>query len=115
MPRGRAFAIELTQEERDVLERNIRRRKTSSALASRSRMVLLAAEGLTNLEIAARVGACGPTVGVWRNRFHEKRLEGLFDEPRVGRPREIGDDAIRAGRRRDAGSEAKRGHVSSVT
>jgi transposase len=94
MPRGRAFAIELTQEERDALERNVRRRKTSSALASRSRMVLLAAAGLTNLQIADRVGACGPTVGVWRNRFHEKRLEGLLDEPRVGRPREIGDDTI---------------------
>lgn len=96
MPRGRAIRIELSEDERDALKRNLRRRKTASALSMRSRIVLLAADGLTNLEIAPRVGASAHTVGVWRNRFVQERLDGLYDEPRVGRPREIDDDRIEA-------------------
>lgn len=60
----------------------------------RSRIILLAAEGRTNQEIASLVGACAPTVGTWRNRFVKGRLDGLYDEPRVGRPRQIGDNRI---------------------
>jgi hypothetical protein len=43
-----------------------------------------------------RVGLGDDTVGIWRQRFASKRLEGLYDEPRVGRPREIGDDQVEA-------------------
>src|ERR1700716_1525205 len=59
MPKGKAVAVVLTPDEREVLERNVRRRKSSYALAMRSRMVLLAADGLTNEAIAERVGAGG--------------------------------------------------------
>lgn len=96
MPRGKAVAIELTEDEREALERNVRRRKSAHALSQRSRVVLLASEGLTNGAIAERVGLGSGTVGVWRNRFARDRLDGLFDEPRVGRPREIGDDQVEA-------------------
>jgi transposase len=96
MPRGKAIAIKLNEDERATLERNVRRRKSAHALAQRSRIVLLAAEGLTDGAIAERVGLGRDTVGIWRNRFARQRLEGLFDEPRVGRPRDIGDDQVEA-------------------
>jgi transposase len=38
------------------------------------------------------MGVCAVTAGTWRNRFAEKRMEGLYDAPRPGAPREIGDD-----------------------
>lgn len=96
MPRGKAAQVELSQDERDALERNVRRRKSAHALAQRSRVVLLAAEGLTDGAIAPRVGLRRETVGIWRNRFVKDRLGGLLDEPRVGRPREIGDEQVEA-------------------
>jgi transposase len=96
MPYGKSIAITITDEERAVLERNLRRRKSAHALAQRSRMILLAADGLTNAAIGERIGVWGSTVGTWRRRFAEKRLAGLFDEPRVGRPRAIGDDLVEA-------------------
>jgi transposase len=93
---GKAISIVLTTEERAALERLIRRRKSAHAIAQRCRIVLLAADGMTNLAIAERVGVGKDTVGIWRQRFADKRLEGLYDEPRVGRPRSIGDDQVEA-------------------
>jgi transposase len=58
--------------------------------------VLLAAEGLENKEICANLDVDPNTVGKWRRRFSERRVDGLLDEPRPGRPREIGDDEIAA-------------------
>jgi transposase len=60
----------------------------------RSRIVLAAAEGLSNLEIAERERVSRPTVTKWRNRFAERRLEGLVDEPRPGRPRTVTDEQV---------------------
>lgn len=96
MPKGKAVSIELTKDERETLERHVRRRKSAHALSQRARIALLAAEGLNDGAIAERVGLCRETVGVWRNRFATERLDGLLDEPRVGRPRDIGDDQIEA-------------------
>lgn len=96
MPRGKAVPVVLSAEEREALERHVRRRKSAHSLAQRCRIVLLAADGLTNLAIAERVGMGADTVGIWRQRFTDKRIEGLYDEPRVGRPREIGDEAVEA-------------------
>ncbi|HZE16710.1 MAG TPA: helix-turn-helix domain-containing protein, partial [Mycobacterium sp.] len=59
----------LTEEERTTLTRWVQRRKSSQALASRSRIVLGCAEGLTNKQVAAREGVSQPTVGKWRLRF----------------------------------------------
>jgi transposase len=94
MPTPTAVVIELTDAERDRLEAWSRRPKTAQALALRSRIVLAAAEGLANGEIAERERISRPTVTKWRNRFAERRLEGLLDEPRPGRPRTVTDDQV---------------------
>jgi transposase len=78
--------LELTDGEREQLVRWERRRKSSQALALRSRIVLRCAEGLPNTEVAAVCGVSTPTVGKWRRRFCELRLDGLADDPRPGRP-----------------------------
>src|SRR6476620_3302373 len=83
--------VVLSDEEREVLERWARRAKSSQALALRCRIVLAAAEGLSTLEIARRLGCNRGTVAKWRCRFVEHRLDGLHDEPRPGGPRSIGD------------------------
>jgi transposase len=96
MARGRAaVAICLSAAERDELERLARRRSTAQALALRARMILMAAAGATNTAIADRLGIGSQhTVGRWRKRFARERVDGLFDEPRPGAPRTIGDDEI---------------------
>src|SRR3954452_9763138 len=96
MPSSTAAVVVLSDEERDQLERWTRRRTSAQALALRARIVLLAAEGLTNTEIAERLGVSRPPVTQWRNRFVEHRLDGLSDVPRPGRPRTIGDEKSEA-------------------
>ncbi len=71
-----------------------RRRSSAQALALRSRIVLAAAEGLKNTEIARRLEVQHETVRKWRSRFARGGLDGLLDEPRVGRPRSIGDQKV---------------------
>src|SRR5665648_1013861 len=82
----------LTVEERDQLTRWSRRAKSSQALALRSRIVLACAGGVDNKTVAARLGCAAATVGKWRARFVELRLDGLLDEPRPGRPPSISID-----------------------
>ena len=94
MARGKAIAIVLGDEERDELDQRVRRRKTLHGAARRARIVLLAADGLSNTVIAEKLGVSRRTVGLWRSRFAERRLEGLDDEPRPGAPRKIGDDKV---------------------
>jgi len=94
MPSPVAVAIELSVAEREQLDAWTRRRSSAQAVALRSRIVLAAAEGLKNTEIAERVGVTRPVVTKWRNRFAEDRLEGLLDEPRPGRPRTVTDAQV---------------------
>lgn len=91
MPRtGRPkAALELTEAERDQLQRWARRRKSSQALALRSRIVLGCATGADNKSVAAELGCSVATVGKWRSRFVQSRLGGLSDEDRPGRPSSI--------------------------
>src|SRR4051794_33656384 len=92
MPDPVAVQIALSEDEREQLEAWSRRRKSAQALAQRSRIVLLAAEGLKNTEIAQRLGVTRPMVTKWRSRFAVERLDGLVDEPRPRGPR-AGADA----------------------
>jgi|SRR5215471_2237905 len=81
----------LTHDERATLDSWARRRTTAQAVALRARIVLQAADGQSNTQIARRERVTRPTVGKWRHRFVEKRLDGLLDEPRPGVPRQITD------------------------
>jgi transposase len=94
MPITTAVSIEVSDEERAQLESWARRRSSAQALALRCRIVLLAAQGLNNTEIARRLGVHRPMVHKWRSRFAEHRLDGLVDEPRPGKPRSITDEQV---------------------
>ena len=95
MRTGRPKAeLELTSDERVELERLARRSKTTQALALRSRIVLACADGASNSQVAKQLAITGATVGKWRKRFIERRINGLLDEPRPGIPRKISDEDV---------------------
>ena len=94
MPSSVLVPVELSDAERAQLESWTRRRTSAQALALRSRIVLLAAEGHNHREIARELGIDRNTVAKWRSRFVEHRLDGLTDEPRPGRPRMITDEQV---------------------
>lgn len=91
-PRLRELKLS-TQENAQLLEWT-RRHKTSQALALRARIVLACAQGHNNSEVARDCRVYRQTVGKWRARFLERRLDGLLDEPRPGAPRKHGDAKI---------------------
>lgn len=86
--------LTLTDEERETLLRWSRRAKSSQALAQRCRIVLDCADGKSNQQVAADLGIWPQTVGKWRRRFLERRLDGLVDEPRPGAPRTVTDEQV---------------------
>jgi hypothetical protein len=86
MPRRSPYRIELSDEERAVLESLARSYTLPYWQVTRAQMVLMAAEGMRNDEIAARLGCGRDVVSQWRKRFFEQRLAGLEDRPRRGRP-----------------------------
>ncbi len=92
---GRPLApLTITDDQLAELRRWVRRPKTSQGLALRARIILGAAKGWSNSDIAEDLGVCGPTVGKWRQRFLDSGLDGLVDAPRPGKPRQIGDDDV---------------------
>jgi hypothetical protein len=97
MARPPRHRIELSGEERRVLERTARAEKLPFQEVQRARIVLYAADGLHDTEIAARLDSSPGLVGRWRRRFAEQRLEGLKDKPRSGRPRRFPPGAGRRG------------------
>lgn len=95
MKRGRPKAkLVISPSERATLERWTTRRKTAAALACRARIILLSAKGMTNGAVADKLDISPQMVCKWRARFIEKRLDGILDEPRAGRPRKVGDAEI---------------------
>jgi transposase len=94
---GRQLApLVLSEEERSELKSLAARRKTAQALALRARIVLACAEGGQNKDIAAEMDLDRATVGKWRRRFVQHRVDGLHDDPRSGAPRTIDDVRIEA-------------------
>ena len=95
MPKGRPVAVvTITREQRAQLESWSRRPKTAQALALRSRIILLAADGQSSTAVAQQLATSGHTVGKWRQRFLEAGLDGLLDEPRPGTPRKLSDQQV---------------------
>jgi len=86
--------LEIAPEDRAKLSMIARRPKSAQAMAMRARIVLSCGQGLSNSEVAQKLHVTGATVGKWRERFRESRLDGLLDEPRVGAPRKITDRQI---------------------
>jgi hypothetical protein len=85
-----APALTLRDGDRERLESWLRARSVRAGLVKRARIVLLAADGLTNQKIATRVGASRTTVVIeWRNRYQARGVAGLEDRDRSGRPREV--------------------------
>jgi transposase len=86
MPRTSPYRIVLTEDERRRLEAAARRYTSPYRDVVRARIVLYAAEGLGNDEIATRLDTPRQVVSKWRKRFFDQRLAGLGDLPRGGRP-----------------------------
>lgn len=84
----------LSDEERDRLQSLAHRSRSQSLLARRARVVLACAEGLDNQVVAKKLRCSKGMVGKWRSRFLKAGLESLYDEPRPGAPRKVGDDQI---------------------
>jgi putative transposase len=90
--------LELKEREREELEALVRKHSTPQQIAQRGRMILLAAQGMNNEQVARELGACADTVRTWRMRWIGRQklswedfslLERLSDQPRPGRPCEI--------------------------
>jgi transposase len=88
-----AVVVALDPAEEELLRRRLRTGSTSQQEALRARIVLRAAEGATNRQIAVENGVSQQTVGLWRQRFVASGVDGLCDQQRSGRPRVI-DDAV---------------------
>jgi len=86
MPRHSPYRIDLSVEERAALALRARAYTSPYCEVLRAKIVLLAADGLRNDEIAARLDTPRQVVSKWRKRFYEERLAGLADLPRGGRP-----------------------------
>jgi putative transposase len=87
-------ALVLSEEERIQLCGLAGSRTLPAAIVARTKVVLWSADGVSNREIGTRLQWAQATVGKWRRRFLERRLPGLYDELRPGRPRSIEDDQV---------------------
>src|SRR5882762_3098869 len=86
--------LTLVPTDKEKLTLLARRPKSAQRVAVRSKIVLRAAEGQSNQEIARNLGITGATAGKWRERFRLQGMEGLSDEPRPGAPRKISDGQV---------------------
>ncbi len=87
MPRSSPFVIRLSAEEAKELRRRAAKYTLPYFEVQRAKMILMAAQGMSNDEIASRLDTRREVVSVWRKRFYEERLAGLEEQPRPGRPR----------------------------
>src|SRR5450755_2425897 len=95
MRTGRPIPVlSLTEAEQETLQNWARRPKSAQALALGARMVLLCGEGNTNTRVAQHLHVRIQTVCKWRQRFVDRRLDGLLDEPRPGTPRKVSDAEV---------------------
>jgi hypothetical protein len=93
----RPAEVVLSAEERAELERRVACYTLPHKVVQRAKLVLYAADGLSNVEIAARLDSVPEVIGRWRSRFASERLPGLEDRARSGRPRRFSPAAGGAG------------------
>jgi transposase len=113
MPNRPAVSLPLRDGDRETLTRLSRSSAVRAGLAQRARIVVLAADGMSNTAIAERVGATRTTVIGWRKRYAESGIEGLYDEARSGRPRRIDHRDIVAATLKPPGKKLGVTHWSS--
>src|SRR5947208_5394860 len=89
MPRTSPYAIRLSSAELTQLEKRAGKYTLPYFQVQRAKMILMAAEGLSNDEIASRLDTRREVVSMWRKRFFEERLAGLEERDRPGRPRVV--------------------------
>ncbi len=95
MARGRPRKpIVLSEADREQLTSVARSRSLPHGLVTRAQLVLWAADGLANAEIATKLNLSQQSVCLWRRRYLERGIQGLHDELRVGRPRSISDEMV---------------------
>ncbi|MGH8759735.1 MAG: helix-turn-helix domain-containing protein [Burkholderiales bacterium] len=87
-------SLDLSMEERTQLESIIASRSLPHGLVRRAQMVLWTETGMPNREVARRLKVSAPTVNFWRGRFRARRVAGLHDELKPGRPRSHGDERL---------------------
>jgi hypothetical protein len=97
MGRPALLKVELSDDERSQLVRIARGEKRPFQEVQRARIVLYSSEGMSDIDIAARLDTTPRLVGKWRRRFVQERLQGLADRPRSGRPRRFPPGADRRG------------------
>src|SRR6195256_4521433 len=103
---GRPTApLVLSSDERDYLERQVRRHRVARSMSERCRIILRCGDGLPSKVVAVELGVHEHTVGKWRRRFLKDRIEGLLDEARPGRPRTI--EALRRELSEETGIEIR--------
>src|SRR5262245_1158419 len=88
------LAVTLTSDERQQLDSLAHRARSAPHVARRARIILACAEDRETTAIAHRLHVSATTVCKWRTRFLQDRLDGLFDEPRPGAPRQITDAQV---------------------
>ena len=86
MPRQSPFSIVLTAEDEARLEHSARQYASPYRDVIRAKIVLYAAQGLGNDEIAKRLDTPRQIVSKWRKRFFDQGFDGLEELPRQGRP-----------------------------
>lgn len=95
MTGGRPLApLQVTDHAREQLQIMANSRTLPYALVRRAQIILMSADGLNNKTIAEKVGLSGRMVGIWRQRFIDQGLMGLYDEPKPGGPRSISDEQV---------------------
>jgi hypothetical protein len=87
MPRQSPYVITLSKAEARELTEQATKYTLPYSRVLRAKMILMAAEGLSNDEIASRLDSRREVVSMWRKRFFEERLAGLEERARPGRPR----------------------------
>lgn len=87
MPRASPFTVTLSRVERRQLEATARAYTLPYYQVTRAQMILMAAEGVANDQIARRLNTRREIVSKWRKRFVQERIAGLAERPRTGRPR----------------------------